>query len=72
VDEALPVMIEEGSQWEAHVRSKVHKRLAAKRTGERKQHVHILAAQGKGHSTRGEYIGSADDPPIPFDGLFGT
>jgi len=48
VDEALPVMIEEGSQWEAHARSKVHKRLAAKRTGERKQHVHILAAQGKG------------------------
>lgn len=72
VDEALPVMIEEGPEWEAHARTKVHKRLAAKRTG-RKQHVHILAAQGKGDSTRGEFIGSADDPPIPFDdGLFGT
>jgi len=71
VDDALPVMIEEGPQWEAHARSKAHKRLAAKRT-ERKQHVHILAAQGKGDSTCGELIGSADDPPIPLDGLFGT
>lgn len=75
VDDALPVMIEEGSQWEAHARTKVHRRLAAKRTG-RKQHVHILAAQGNGDSTawraRGDLIGSADDPPIPFDGLFGT
>lgn len=69
VDEALPVMIEEGSEWEAHARSKVHKRLAAKRTTERKQHVHTLAAQGKGDNTRGDLI---DDPPIPFDGLFGT
>lgn len=69
VDEALPVMIEE-SEWEVHARSKAHKRLAAKRT-ERKQHVHILAAQGKGDRARGELAG-ADDPPIPFDGLFGT
>ena len=62
VNEALPVMIEEGSQWEVHAKSKVHKRLAArKRTEERKQRVHILAAQGKGDSTRGELI----DPPIP-------
>ncbi|KAH9983323.1 tRNA isopentenyltransferase [Russula compacta] len=30
VDEALPVMIEEGSEWAAHVRTKIHKRLAAK------------------------------------------
>jgi hypothetical protein len=69
-------MIEEGSEWEAHARTKVHKRLAAKlkRTEERtpRQHVHTVAAQGKGDSTRGEHIGSADDPPIPFDGLFGT
>jgi hypothetical protein len=73
VDEALPVMIEEGSQWEVHARSKVHKRLAARKgTEERKQRVHILAARGKGDSTRGEPIGSADDPPIPLDGLFGT
>jgi hypothetical protein len=71
VDEALPVMIEEGSEWEVHARTKVHKRLAAKRT-ERKQHVHNLAAQGKGERTRGDLMGSADDPPIPFDGLFGT
>jgi hypothetical protein len=71
VDEALPVMIEEGPQWEVHARSKVHKRLAAKKT-ERKQHVHTPAAQGKGDRTRGELIGSADDPPVPFDGLFGT
>jgi tRNA dimethylallyltransferase len=59
VDEALPVMIEEGSQWEAHVRTKVHKRLATKRTTERKQHVQ--AARGRGDSTRGDLIGSADD-----------
>lgn len=71
VDEALPVMIEEGPQWEKHARSKAHKRLAAKRT-KREQHVHILATQGKGDSTCGEHIASADDPPIPFDGLFGT
>jgi hypothetical protein len=71
VDEALPVMIEEGTEWEAHARSKVHKRLSAKRT-ERKQDVHILPVQGKGENTRGELIGTADDPPIPFDGLFGT
>jgi hypothetical protein len=30
VDDALPVMIEEGSEWVAHARTKVHKRLAAK------------------------------------------
>ncbi|KAH9980126.1 tRNA isopentenyltransferase [Lactifluus volemus] len=30
VDDALPVMIEEGSEWVAHTRTKVHKRLAAK------------------------------------------
>lgn len=74
VDEALPVMIEEGSEWEVHARSKVHKRLAAKRT-ERKQHAHILAAQGNEDGTRGERIGNAGDSPsspIPFDGLFGT
>ena len=72
VDEALPVMIEKGSQWEAHARTKFHKRLAAKRT-ERKQHVHSLAARGKGERTRGELMGSADDSPTPFDdGLFGT
>ncbi|KAI0267580.1 IPP transferase-domain-containing protein [Russula aff. rugulosa BPL654] len=76
VDEALPVMIEEGSEWEAHARTKVHKRLAAKSTESlRKGHVHNLPAQGKGERTRGDLIGSsgsADDPPIPFDGLFGT
>ena len=71
VDEALPVMIEEGSQWEAHAKTKVHKRLAANRT-ERKQHVHTLAAHGKGDSTRGDLIGNADETLIPFDGLFGT
>lgn len=73
VDETLPVMIEEGSQWEAHARTKVHKRLSAKRT-ERKQHVHNLPHR-EGDVTRGDLIGNADDPPIPFegfDGLFGT
>lgn len=35
MDESKPVMIEEGRQWEAHARSKVHRRLAAKGVGNR-------------------------------------
>lgn len=31
-DESKPVMFEEGREWEAHVRSKVHKHLAAAAT----------------------------------------
>lgn len=75
VDEALPVMIEEGSQWERHAQSKGHKGLAAKLVKERKQHVHTVAAQGKGDSTRGEHDeqnDSAGDPLVPFDDLFST
>ncbi|KAF8271953.1 tRNA isopentenyltransferase [Lactarius quietus] len=34
-DESKPVMIEEGREWEAHARSKVHRRLAAKAGGNR-------------------------------------
>jgi tRNA dimethylallyltransferase len=30
VDDALPVMIEEGPEWAAHTSTKVHKRLARK------------------------------------------
>ena len=60
VDEALPVMIE-GSEWEAHVRTKVHKRLAAKTT-DRKHAVDIQAARGKGDTTRGDLISNVDDP----------
>jgi len=43
VNEALPVMIEEGSQWAAHIRSTAHKRLAAKQA-KRKPHTHAPAA----------------------------
>ncbi len=70
VDEALPVMIEEGSQWEAHARTKIHNRLSAKRA-ERKQRVHILHAEGKGDKTRSD-IDNADDPTTSLDRLFGT
>ncbi|KAH9065282.1 tRNA isopentenyltransferase [Lactarius vividus] len=34
-DESQPVMIEEGREWEAHAKSKVHKYLLAKRVGNR-------------------------------------
>lgn len=47
VDEALPVMIEEGSEWEAHARTKVHKRLAAKKA-DRKHAVDIQLREEKG------------------------
>ena len=30
VDESRPVMIEEGLEWAAHVKTRVHKRLAAR------------------------------------------
>ena len=32
-DDSKPVMFEEGREWEAHVRSKVHRHLAAKVVG---------------------------------------
>lgn len=38
-DESRPIMVEEGSKWEAHARSKIHKHLAAKRVG----NVHVPA-----------------------------
>lgn len=34
-DDSKPIMIEEGREWEAHARSKVHRHLAAKRAGNR-------------------------------------
>jgi hypothetical protein len=68
VDEALPVMIEEGSEWEVHTRTKVHKRLAGKKAG-RKQLVDIPAAQGKGDRTSGD-IGNTDDLTGSLNGLF--
>ncbi|KAI0304286.1 IPP transferase-domain-containing protein [Multifurca ochricompacta] len=37
IDKALPVMIEDGFEWAAHVKTKVHKRLAAKAKGRGKQ-----------------------------------
>ena len=70
VDEALPVMIEEGSEWEVHARTKVHKRLAAKKA-DRKQPVDIPAAQGKAKRTCDD-IGNADDLTGSLNGLFGT
>lgn len=43
-DESKPVMIEEGREWEAHARSKVHRHLAVKGVGNR--HV---SAKGSGN-----------------------
>lgn len=70
VDEALPVMIEEGSEWEAHARTKAHKRLAAKKA-DRKQPVDIPGVQGKTDRTRDD-IGNADNLTGSLIGLFGT
>lgn len=53
VDESRPVMIEEGSEWAAHVKTKVHKRLAAKGS-KRKKHLRLSAPaseMAKGNET---------------------
>ena len=47
-DESKPVMIEEGREWEAHARSKAHRRLAAK--GVRNRHV-SAAVDGQSAAT---------------------
>jgi len=68
VDESLPVMIEEGSEWAAHVKTKVHKRLAGNKS-KRKQHIHNLARhlkRAKGDKTKtgngnGDLVKNADD-----------
>jgi hypothetical protein len=67
-------MIEEGSEWELHARTKVHKRLAAKKAEGKQKPVHITAGQGEGDRTRGDgdLIGNADDPTASLNGLFGT
>lgn len=68
-------MIEEGTEWEAHARTKVHKRLAAKRAEGRRQPAHIAAAKGKGETDKtrgdGDLIGNADDPTASLSDLFG-
>lgn len=68
VDEMLPVMIEEGSEWAAHVKTKVHKRLAGNKS-KRKRHVHKPAShlkRAKGDKTKtgngnGDPVKNADD-----------
>ncbi|KAI9508886.1 tRNA isopentenyltransferase [Russula earlei] len=52
VNDALPVMIEEGSQWAAHVKSTAHKRLAAKQA-KRKERVHDVLPAATVSSERG-------------------
>ena len=71
MDEALPVMIEEGSEWEAHARTKVHKRLAAKKA-DSKHAVDIPATRGKGDTTRGDLISNVDDTTASLKDLFTT
>lgn len=68
VDQSLPVMIEEGSEWAAHVKTKAHKRLAGNKP-KRKQHVHnparhLKRAKGDKTKTRngnGDLVKNADD-----------
>jgi tRNA dimethylallyltransferase len=68
VDESLPVMIEEGSEWAAHVKTKVHKRLAGIKS-KRNRHVHNPARhlkRAKGDETKtdngnGDLVKNADD-----------
>lgn len=66
VDQSLPVMIEEGLEWTAHIKTKAHKRLAAKKS-KGKQHVHNPARhlkRAKKDKTRtgdGDLVNNADD-----------
>jgi len=66
VDESLPVMIEEGSEWTAHIKTKVHRRLAAKKS-KGKQHVHNparhlkRAKRDKTKAGDGDLVNKADD-----------
>ncbi|KAN0139808.1 tRNA isopentenyltransferase [Lactarius tabidus] len=41
-NESMPIMIEEGREWEAHIRTKVHRHLAAKGVGNR--HVYTTGS----------------------------
>jgi len=55
VNDALPVMIEEGSQWAAHAKTTAHKRLAAKQAkAKRKPHTHAPAAATASESGSGK------------------
>jgi hypothetical protein len=65
VDESRPVMIEEGLEWAAHVKTKAHKRLAAKGKGsKRKKHSHLsVAATETGNGNKictGDVISNAE------------
>jgi hypothetical protein len=75
-DDSLPVMIEEGSEWAAHIKTKVHKRLAAgKSRGKQRVRVSTAASQmGREDKTgTGDLFDNADDAtPTSLDGLFGT
>jgi hypothetical protein len=63
VDESRPVMIEEGLEWAAHVKTKAHKRLAG-RGSKRKKHAHLSVAAtetGNGNKTcTGDVISNAE------------
>lgn len=62
VDDALPVMIEEGSEWTAHARTKAHKRLAAKGRG--KSPLSAAAGPPKTGKGLGDLALSAAAPSI--------
>jgi hypothetical protein len=66
-------MIEEGSEWAAHVKTKVHKRLAASKGSKGKKHVRLSdpaseMAKGNETGTSGLISNAADGA----SGLFGT
>jgi hypothetical protein len=71
VDEALPLMIEEGLEWEAHVRTKVHRRLAAKKAV-RKHAVDIPTARGNGDRAQGDLVSNVDDHTASLNDIFVT
>lgn len=67
-DESKPVMIEEGREWEAHARTKVHRRLAAKGVGNR----HVSATGiGIGQGPRAVTPGTDESMSVSLSDLFG-
>ncbi|KAI0270040.1 tRNA isopentenyltransferase [Gloeopeniophorella convolvens] len=60
VDEAQPVMIEEGSEWATHIKTKIHKRLAAKAKGPMHRAPREACKAGKGPG--GDSAEGLDEP----------
>jgi hypothetical protein len=68
VDETRPLMIEEGSEWAAHVKTKVHKRLAAKGSQGKK---HVRLSSPASEMAKGDETGLIGNAADGASGLFG-